>query len=80
MLCFPRTKVAQVQTWPKKFVVGCVVPPAGALARSRNQAQPFLATSVHIFAIPVGYCDLYLFMIIFCVDESQQIKLLSKGV
>ena len=36
-----------VQSWPKKCVLGCVIPPAGAVARSRNLGQTFLANSVH---------------------------------
>ena len=35
-----------VQSLPKKFVLGCVIPPAGAVARSRNLGQTFLANSV----------------------------------
>ena len=35
-----------VQSWPKKFVLGCVIPPAGAVARSLNLGQTFLANSV----------------------------------
>ena len=30
-----------VQSWPKKFVLGCVILPAGAVARSRNLGQTF---------------------------------------
>ena len=37
-----------LQSWPKKFVLGCVIPPAGAVARSRNLGQTFLANSVHL--------------------------------
>ena len=35
-----------VQSWPKKCVIGCVILPAGAVARSRNLGQTFLANSV----------------------------------
>ena len=35
-----------VQSWPKKFVLGCVILPAGAVARSRNLGQTFLSNSV----------------------------------
>ena len=35
-----------VLSWPKKCVLGCVIPPAGAVARSRNLGQTFLAISV----------------------------------
>ena len=35
---------ASLQSWPKKFVLGCV---AGAVARSRNLGQTFLANSVY---------------------------------
>ena len=31
----------------KKCVLGCVIPPAGAVARSGNLGQTFLANSVH---------------------------------
>ena len=36
-----------IQSRPKKFVLGCVIPTAGSLARSRNLGQTFLANSVH---------------------------------
>ena len=39
------TKV-RLQRWPKKFVLGCVNPPAGTVARSRNLEQTFLSNSV----------------------------------
>ena len=42
---------AGIQSWPNKFVLGCVIPPAGAVARSRNLGQTFLANSVHIWGI-----------------------------
>ena len=32
------------QSWPKKIVLGCVIPPAGAVARSRNLGQFFWPT------------------------------------
>ena len=35
-----------IQSWPKKFVLGCVIPPAAAVARSHNLGQTFLANSV----------------------------------
>ena len=37
-----------VQSWSKKFVLGCVILPAGAVARSRNLGQTFLANSVEL--------------------------------
>ena len=36
-----------LQSWPKKFVLGCVILPTSAVARSRNLGQTFLANSVH---------------------------------
>ena len=30
-----------LQSWPKKFVLGCAIPPAGAVARSLNQDKIF---------------------------------------
>ena len=39
---------SDVQSWPNKFVLGCVIPPADAVARSRNPGQTFLANSVHV--------------------------------
>ena len=35
-----------LQSWPKKFFLGCVIPPAGAVARSRNLGQTLFANSV----------------------------------
>ena len=35
-----------IQSWPKKFVLGCVIPPSIAVARSRTLGQTFLANSV----------------------------------
>ena len=33
--------ITYVQSWPKKFVLGCVIPPAGTVVRSRNlQGDP----------------------------------------
>ena len=38
--------VILVQRWPKKCVLGCVIPPPGAGARSINLGQTFLANFV----------------------------------
>ena len=35
-------------SWPKKYVLGCVIPPAGEVAQSRNLAQTFFANSVYV--------------------------------
>ena len=35
-----------LQSWPKKCVLCCVILPAGAVARSGNLGQTFLANSV----------------------------------
>ena len=35
-----------IQSWLEKFVLGCVNPSAGAVARSHNLGQTFLANSV----------------------------------
>ena len=36
-----------LQSWPKKFVLGCVIPPAGTVARSRNLGHTCLAHPVY---------------------------------
>ena len=48
-----------IQSCPKKFVLGCVIPPAGAVARSRNPGQTFLAYSAVClkFFFPALSCD-----------------------
>ena len=33
-----------LQSWPKKFVLGCVIPPAGTVARSCNLGLTFCIT------------------------------------
>ena len=38
-----------VQSWPKKFVLGCVISPLRQEAESRNLGQTFLAISVGPF-------------------------------
>ena len=40
-------QIEALQSWPKKFVLGCVIPPAGAAARSRNLGPTFLDNSVY---------------------------------
>ena len=35
-----------LQSWPKKVVLGCVIPPVGAVARSRNLGQTILPNSI----------------------------------
>ena len=42
-----------IQIWPKKFVLGCAIPPAGAVARSRNLGHNlFFANSVQMLKLP----------------------------
>ena len=36
----------QLQSWPNKFVLGCVISPLRQQAESRNLGQTFLANSV----------------------------------
>ena len=52
-------KVTQVQSWPKKFVLGCVIPPAGVVARSRNLGHTFLAHSVHNYTLASVYARIH---------------------
>ena len=40
-----------IQRWPKKCVLGCVIPPAGAVARLRNLGRTFLANSVNLLPL-----------------------------
>ena len=40
------TRYKAYRVGQKRFVLGCVIPPAGAVARSRNLGQTFLANSV----------------------------------
>ena len=42
---FP-TKIDHIQSWPKKFVLGCVISPLLRQAESRNLGHTFLANSV----------------------------------
>ena len=45
----------RVQSWPKKCVLGCVIPPAGAEARSRNLGHTFfgqLCTCMMLHRLP----------------------------
>ena len=43
-------KVGSVQSWPKKFVLGCVISPLLRHAESRNLGHTFLANSVVRFS------------------------------
>ena len=47
-------KVTQVQSWPKKFVLGCVIPPAGVVARSRNLGHTFWPSLYKDVATVIG--------------------------
>ena len=49
--------LSHIQSWPKKFVLGCVIPPAGAVARSRNLGQTFSANSsfLHLEFLAFSY-------------------------
>ena len=40
--------LTDIQGWPKKCVLGCVLPRAGTVARSSNLRQTFLANSVSV--------------------------------
>ena len=34
-----------IQSWPKKCILGCVIPPASAVVSSRNLGQTFLVST-----------------------------------
>ena len=46
------------QSWPKKCVLGCVIPPAGAVARSRNIGKTFLSNSCTKKEFPFEACGM----------------------
>ena len=43
---FKQSMYKLIQSWPKKFVLGCVISPLRQQAESRNLGQTFLANSV----------------------------------
>ena len=47
MLLKCQNVAVQTTELAKKVVLGCVIPPAGAVVRSRNLRQTFMANSVH---------------------------------